>query len=98
MLSIIARTTQDRLHEGLDFSPSKATASYILDRKEVTVYPQSGGRFSNAGIRTLRFSLGDASNAFLCGETVRLALHIKYKGSSALTPICATPACLFDRV
>jgi hypothetical protein len=31
----------------------------------VTIYPQSGGLFSNAGIRTLRFSLGDASNALL---------------------------------
>jgi hypothetical protein len=57
MLSIIAGTTQDSLHEGLDFSPAKSTANYILDRKEVTIYPQSGGLFSNAGIRTLRFSL-----------------------------------------
>jgi hypothetical protein len=98
MLSIIAGLTQDRLHEGLDFSPSKSTANYILDRKEVTVYPQSGGLFSNAGIRTIRFSLSDAFNAFLCGETVRLAFHIRNNGTAALAPICASPASLFDRV
>jgi hypothetical protein len=98
MLSVIARTMQDRLHEGLDFAPSKSTANYILDRTEVTVYSQSGGLFSNAGIRTLRFALADASSAFVCGETVRLALHIKKTGSGGMQPICATPACLFDRV
>jgi hypothetical protein len=98
MLSIIAGTTQDSLREGLDFSPAKATANYILDRKEVTIYPQSGGLFSNAGIRTVRFSLGDASNSFLCGETVRCAFHLRNNGSGALQPICASPASLFDRV
>ena len=98
MLSIIAGTVQDSLHEGLDFSPAKATANYILDRKEVTIYPQSGGVFSNAGIRVLRWSLGDASNAFLCGETVRCAFYLKNNGSAALAPICATPASMFDRV
>ena len=98
MLSLIAGTTQDRLHEGLDFSPAKGTANYILDRKEVTIHPQSGGLFSNTGIRTIRFSLGDASNAFLCGETVRLAFYIKNNGTAALQPIAATPASLFDRV
>jgi hypothetical protein len=64
----------------------------------VTIYPQSGGLFSNQGIRTIRFSLGDASNAFLCGETVRLAFHFRNNGSAALQPICASPASLFDRV
>jgi hypothetical protein len=98
MLSIIAGTTQDRLHEGLDFSPAKGTANYILDRKEVTIHPQSGGLFSNSGIRVIRFSLGDASNAFLCGETVRLAFYIKNNGTGLLTPIAASPASLFDRV
>ena len=98
MLSIIAGTTQDSLHQGLDFSPAKSTANYILDRKEVTIYPQSGGVFSNQGVRVVRFSLGDASNAFLCGETVRLAFYIRNNGSAALQPICASPASLFDRV
>jgi len=98
MLSIIAGTTQDSLHQGLDFSPAKSTANYILDRKEVTIYPQSGGVFSNQGIRVLRYSLGDASNAFLCGETVRLAFNIRNNGTAALQPICASPASLFDRV
>ena len=32
MLSIIAGSTQDKLHEGLEFSPAKGTANYILDR------------------------------------------------------------------
>ena len=99
MLSIIAGTTQDSLHQGLDFSPAKSTANYILDRKEVTTYPQSGGVFSNQGIRVLRYSLGDASNAsFLCGETVRLAFSIRNNGSTPLQPICASPSSLFDRV
>jgi hypothetical protein len=71
MLSLIAGSTNDKLHPGLDFSPGKSTANYILDRKEVTIHPQSGGLFSNQGIRTIRWSLGDASNAFLCGETIR---------------------------
>jgi hypothetical protein len=79
---------QDKLHQGLDFSPGKATANYILDRKEVTVCPQSGGLFSNQGIRTIRFSLGDASNSFLCGKTVRLAFSIRNDGTSARTPTC----------
>jgi hypothetical protein len=98
MLSLIAGSTNDRLHQGLDFSPGKSTANYILDRKEVTIYPQSGGLFSNQGIRTLRFSLGDASNAFLCGETVRLAFTLRNDTANALAPVCSTPACLFDRV
>jgi hypothetical protein len=98
MLSIIAGSTQDKLHEGLDFSPAKSTASYILHRKEVTVYPQSGGLFSNSGVRVVRFSLSDASNAFLCGETVRLAFYLRNNGSSAMQPICTTPASMFDRV
>ena len=98
MLSIISGTTNDLLHQGLDFSPARGTANYILDRKEVTIHPQSGGLFSNQGIRTIRFSLGDASNAFLCGETVRLAFYIRNNGSAALQPICASPASLFDRV
>jgi hypothetical protein len=98
MLSLIAGSTSDKLHQGLDFSPGKSTANHILDREEVTVYPQSGGLFSNQGIRTIRFSLGDASNAFLCGETVRLAFSLRNNGANALAPICATPASLFDRV
>jgi hypothetical protein len=98
MLSIIAGSTSDKLHEGLDFSPGKSTANYILDRKEATVYPQSGGLFSNQGIRTIRFALSDASNAFLCGETVRLAFTLQNDGAGALSPISATPASLFDRV
>lgn len=98
MLSILAGSTQDRLHEGLDFSPARQTANYILNRLEATVHPQSGGLFSNNGIRTIRFSLGDASNAFLCGETVRLAFYLRNDGAEALTPICATPGSLFDRV
>jgi hypothetical protein len=99
MLSVIAGSVQDALHEGLDFSPAKATANYILDRKEVTIYPQSGGLFSNAGIRTVHFSLGEgAASSFLCGETVRLAFHLRNNGSGALTPICASPAPLWDRV
>jgi hypothetical protein len=98
MLSIISGSSSDKLHPGLDFRPGKSTANYLLDRKEVTIFPQSGGLSSNQGIRTIRFSLGDASNAFLCGETIRLAFSLRNDGASALTPICATPACLFDRV
>jgi hypothetical protein len=98
MLSIIAGTTQDSLHQGLDFSPAKATANYILNRLESTVHPQSGGVYSTSSLKVLRFSLGDASNAFLCGETVRLAFYLRNNGSTALLPICATPASLFDRV
>ena len=94
MLSVLAGFTTDRLHEGLDFGPTRNTANHILDRKEVTIYPQSGGLFSNQGIRTIRYSLGDASNSFLCGETFRLAFSLR----NNVQPICATPASLFDRV
>jgi hypothetical protein len=98
MLSLIAGSTNDKLHLGLDFSPGKSTANYILDRKEVTIYPQSGGLFSNQGIHTIRFSLGDASNAFLCGETIRLAFSLRNDTATTIVPVCSTPACLFDRV
>jgi hypothetical protein len=57
MLAILAGSTTDKLHEGLDFSSGKYTANYILDRKEVTLHPQSGGVFSNAGIRTIRSAM-----------------------------------------
>ena len=97
MLSIIAGSTSDKLHEGLDFSFPKNTANYILNRIEATVHPQSGGLFSNNGIRTIRFSLGDASSAFLCGETVRLAFYLRNDGTNALAPISATPGSLSTR-
>jgi hypothetical protein len=98
MLSLIAGTTQDALHQGLDFSPAKATANYILNRLEATVHPQSGGVYATSALKVLRFSLGDASNAFLCGETVRLAFYLRNNGSTALQPICATPASLWEKV
>jgi hypothetical protein len=99
MLSVISGSTSDKLHQGLDFSPGKSTANYILQRLEASIHPQSGGLFSpSQGLKTIRFSLGDASNAFLCGETVRLAFYIRNNGSGTLTPICATPASLVDRV
>jgi hypothetical protein len=100
MLSIISGTTQDLLHEGLDFSPSKSTASYILNRLETTSYPSSGGVFGPVqGVKVMRFDLGEgATTSFLCGETVRCAFYIRNNGSAALTPVCASPASLFDRV
>jgi hypothetical protein len=96
MLAILAGSTSDKLHEGLDFSAGKYTANYILDLKEATFHPQSGGVFSNQGIRTIRFSLD--GSGFLSGETVRLAFSLRNHGTGALQPICATPASLFDRV
>jgi hypothetical protein len=98
MLSVIAGSTSDKLHQGLDFSPGKSTANYILQRLETSIYPQSGGVFGPSQLKTIRFALGDASNAFLCGETVSLAFYLRNNGSGTLTPICATPASLFDRV
>jgi hypothetical protein len=64
-LSVLAGFTTDRLHEGLDFGPTRNTANYMLDRKEVTIYPQSGGVFSNQGIRALRFSFAHPVPSFV---------------------------------
>jgi hypothetical protein len=55
MLALLAGSTQEKLHAELDFTFPRATANYILDRKEITIYPQSGGVFSNGGIRVLRW-------------------------------------------
>jgi hypothetical protein len=98
MLSLNAGSTSDKLIARLDFSFPRSTANYVLDRRETMLHPQRSGLISNQGIRTIRFSLGDASNAFLCGETVRCAFHLRNDGAGTVSPICATPASLFDRM
>ena len=85
----------DALIDSLHFS-GRNSASYVTQRQEVTFAPQSGGRFEPSGIRLLRFNLADYQG-FLDGSTVRLAMRIVNNSVSDLTPIAASPACMFRR-
>jgi len=91
----IVQATQDELLPGLNFKPP-STASYILEKKQATIQPQSGGTFSPAGVRVIRFHLSDPN--WLDPTSVRVSLNVKETGNvNPLIPV-APPNCLFNRL
>ena len=93
-----ASALRDSLIDGMSFG-SRPTASYIINRRSVSFPPQSGGVFSPAALRLLRFSLQDAtdggSSGWLDGETMRLAFVFQNEGTKVLQYLPTLPASMF---
>ena len=91
---------EDHLIDGLSFKASSGTSSYVLNRRFVRFFAESGDRFSPDSSRVIRFRLTD--QAFLEPSSLRLQLTIQsltVDGSGqavALTPI-APPLSMFNR-
>ena len=68
-MSLETHTTgsEDRLLDSLTFA-GKSTASYVTERRSCTFAPQSGGNFSAAGIRLMRFNLADQQGGWTPGR------------------------------
>ena len=86
---------EDRLLDSLTIA-GKNTASYVTERRSCTFAPQSGGNFSPAGIRLMRFNLAD-QQGWLDAGTLRLALTLNNKHASAdLKPMVENQAGMFQ--
>ena len=89
--------SEDRLLDSLTFA-GKNTASYVTERRSCTFAPQSGGNFSPAGIRLMRFNLAD-QQGWLDAGTLRLAFTLVNKSTTQdLKPIVENPAGMFRRL
>ena len=88
---------EDRLLDSLHFG-GKNSASYIIDRRQVTFAPSSASSWKPTGVRLCRFNLADQSG-WLDGKTVRLFFTLtNLSGASTLNPSCDSPASMFRRV
>ena len=65
----------DALIDGMSFA-NRNTASYITARKSTPFQTQSGGTFSPANLRIMRFSLADSEGAWMDGSVLRVALAL----------------------
>lgn len=89
--------SEDRLIDGLHFG-SRNTASYVTARRAATFHPSSASSWKPSGVRLMRFNLADQAG-WLDGSTMRLCFTLtNLSGSSALTPICDSPASMLRRV
>ena len=89
--------SEDRLLDSLTFA-GKNTASYVTERRSCTFAPQSGGNFSPAGIRLMRFNLAD-QQGWLDAGTLRLAFTLMNKSTTAdMKPIVENLAGMFRRL
>ena len=89
--------SEDRLLDSLHFG-GKNSASYITERRQVTFAPSSASSWKPSGVRLCRFNLADMSG-WLDGRTVRLFFTLtNLHATSALDPICDSPAGMFRRV
>ena len=88
----------DSLISGMSFARSN-TASYITARRSTAFQTQSGGTFSPANLRILRFNLSDGGEgAWMDGSVLRVALTLNNTGQSALTPTTNSPSSLIRRI
>ena len=88
----------DSLISGMSFAGSN-TASYITARKSTAFQTQSGGTFSPANLRILRFNLSDGGEgAWMDGSVLRVALTLNNTGQSQLIPTTNSPSSIFRRV
>ena len=87
----------DSLIDGMSFA-NRSTASYITARKSTSFQTQSGGTFSPANLRILRFNLADSEGAWMDGSVLRVALTLNNTGTSQLVPTTNSPSSLFRRV
>ena len=87
---------EDRLLDSLHFG-GKNSASYIIDRRQVTFAPSSASSWKPSGVRLCRFNLADQSG-WLDGKTVRLFFTLTNLDTNALVPTCDSPASMFRRV
>jgi len=89
--------SEDRLLDSLHFG-GKNSASYITERRQVTFAPSSASSWKPSGVRLCRFNLADMSG-WLDARTVRLFFTLtNLHATSALDPICDSPAGMFRRV
>ena len=80
---------------GLNFK-APTTASYIVEKKQATFQPQSGGAFSPAGVRINCFHVANPN--WMDPSLLKICLNIKNTSAlNKLDPV-APPNCIFNRV
>jgi len=94
MESHLAANTQDSLIQGLSYSLPNA-AEYILQRTNVTYFPQGGNAYAPTGVRLIRFQLGD-NTQFLDPHSIRLMFSLTNNGADPLQ-LEGPPMVLFQR-
>ena len=77
-----AASLQDQLIPGLDFRHGNS-ASYVLQRQNISLYPQSANSFSSSGQRVIRFSINTAD--WIDPSTVMLYFKVNNKDATAQT-------------
>ena len=94
MESHLAANTQDSLIQGLSYSLPNA-AEYILQRTNVTYFPQGGNAYAPTGVRLIRFQLAD-NTQFLDPHSLRLMFTLTNNGADPLQ-LPGPPMVLFQR-
>ena len=94
MEAILTSGSEDHLIEGLSFKPPSATATCVLETRQVTYQADSGNRFDPVSSRVIRFRLAD--HGFLEAPSAKMALTLQNQGDQPITP-CGQLMSLFRR-
>ena len=90
-------SAEDVLIGGLDFR-MPSTGQYVVDKRMVTMQPQSGNYFSSQGLRLIRFTLAGTTD-WLIPETLRLSFVVQnLDEDNPIQPVTIYPGSIFQRL
>ena len=90
-----AQSVEDNLIDSLSFK-LRPGASYVVDRKSVSYFPQGGNQYSPAGVKVVKIMLNGSD--WLDPSTVKIFMNVKNDSPNACTPRVAGPWGLFRRM
>ena len=91
-------SAEDFLIQGLDFRISPGTSQYVVDKRSVTMQPQSGNYFSSQGLRLIRFTLAGTTD-WLIPDSLRLSFVVNNLDTAdPIQPVTIYPGSIFQRL
>ena len=92
-----AQSVDDHLIESLSFKP-KPAASYVIDRRSVTFFPQGGNNYAPGGVKVARIMI-TGENAWLDPSTVKILFKLRnLHAAHEFQPLVAGAHAFFKKI
>lgn len=90
-----AQSVEDNLVDSLSFK-LRPGASYVMDRRSVSFFPQGGNDYAPNGVKVIKISL--TGDSWLDPSTCKVFMDVKNPGETAITPIVEGAHGMFRRM